>query len=136
MVVLPWMRRISVVVVFLALAACASGGSSMGTVTPITDLSSVAGRWDGLVRTTGDRNDLVELAIGADGTYRFSGGTRMIGTLDAPGRVAVQDGRLRFTGEEVTGTGTLYEKDGKRTLHFDLNTEKGRNFTGRFTPKP
>ena len=137
MVVLAWMRRISVVVVMLAVAACASGGGSMGTVTPITDLSSVAGRWDGLVRTSGDRDDLVELMIAPDGTYRFTAGARMIGAVDAPGRVAVQDGRLRFTGEEGgTGTGILYEKEGKRTLQFDLTSAKDRNYTGRLTPKP
>jgi hypothetical protein len=135
MVVLAWTRRMMLVVVLLAVTACASGGGSMGTVTPITDLSSVAGRWDGLVRTTGERDDLLELALSTDGTYRFTG-TKMIGDLDASGRVDVQDGRLRFTGQEVTGTGSLYDKDGKRTLQFDLTSAKGRNFSGRFTPKP
>jgi hypothetical protein len=135
MVVLAWIRRMMVVVVLLAVTACASGGGAMGTATPITDLSSVAGRWDGLVRSPGDRDDLLELALSTDGTYRFTG-TRMIGGLDASGRVDVQNGRLRFTGEGVTGTGSLYDKDGKRTLQFDLMSAKGQNFSGRFTPKP
>ena len=109
----------------------------MSTITPITDVASVAGKWDGLVRAPGDRDDLVELAIDPDGKYRFTSGARTVGAYENSGRVEVQNGRLRFTGDAgVTGTGALSEKDGKRTLQFDLTSAKDRNYTGRLTPKP
>ena len=41
-----------------------------------------------------------------------------------------------MTGEKSTGIGTLYVKDGKRTLIVEITTSNGRKFTARLTPRP
>lgn len=123
--------------VLLAAGACASSGQSRyGATVSIPNLQSVAGRWDGILQAGDDlREDFLNVVVGADGTYE-AGSARTIGSLEGRGRAEVQNGQLRLIGPRSSGIGTLYEKDGKRTLVVQVTGANGRQFTARLTPKP
>ena len=57
----------------IVLTACAAGGgaTSPGTPVTITDVKTVAGRWEGLMspETGRERDDFIEVAIGENRTY-------------------------------------------------------------------
>ena len=132
-----WIGSALLVTVVVALGACASAGgqSRHGDTVAVRDVQSIAGRWGGIVEELGRRQeDFVDVTVNADGSYQ-AGGARTIGVFEGPGRIDVQDGRLRLTGERSTGLGTLYEKDGKRTLVFEIITSNGRKFTARLSPR-
>ena len=60
----------------LGLAGCASNGASTSPTAPVTvtDVSSVAGRWAGLLSITEgrDREDYVEVIVDGNGAYQAS----------------------------------------------------------------
>ena len=122
--------------VVIALGACASSGASRhGAEVAIRDVQSVAGRWAGIVETSGRKeDDFVEFTLNGDGTY-VATGARTTGAFAGRGRVDVDQGKLRITSERSSGVGKLYEKDGKRTLILDIVMTNGRQFTGRLTPR-
>lgn len=131
--------RLAVVSLFVVLAAgaCASGGQSRyGATVPIAGLQTVAGRWDGILQSGDDlREDFLNVAIGTDGSYEARS-ARTVGSLEGRGRAEIVNGQLRLTGERSSGIGTLYDKDGKRTLVVQVTGANGRQFTARLTPKP
>jgi len=130
-----WMRKVAMIAVALAVVACATGGAH-GVSVPIRDLQSIAGRWQGLMQAAdSQQDDFIDVTLVADGTYQ-TGGARTVGVIDGRGRAAVQDGRLRLTGERSTATGRLFEKEGKRTLVIDVTAASGRQFTARLSPRP
>jgi hypothetical protein len=132
-----WIGSALLVAIVFALGACASGGGqSHGDMVAVRDVQSIAGRWAGIIESSGRQpDDFVDVTVNADGSYQ-AGGARTIGVFEGRGRIDVQDGRLRLTGERSTGLGTLYEKAGKRTLVFAITTSNGRQFTARLSPQP
>ena len=130
-----WTARLSLAMAVFV-AACATGGGR-GTATPIPDMQSIAGRWQGLLDgPSSGQEDFIEVVFNPDGTYRGTG-ARTIGVLDAYGRAQVRDGRLQLTGEKgATGTGTLFNNDGRRTLVVEMTGPTGKQFSARLTPKP
>jgi hypothetical protein len=124
-----------VLALVFALSACASGGSGRGAQVPIRDVQSIAGRWSGILEASGRRqDDFIDVTLNGDGTYQAEG-ARTIGVLEGHGRLEVDQGRLRVTGERSTGLGTLFENDGKRTLVIQIVTANGGQFTARLTPR-
>jgi hypothetical protein len=130
----PWLSGVA-----LLLSACASvgGGEGLGTAVPIAEISSVAGRWDGLMRWSSGRRDedFIEMTLNPDGSYRATT-ARVIGVVDAQGRMELRDGRLLLRGERSSGTATLYARDGRRTLVVVMTTMGGEQLSARLTPKP
>src|SRR4029453_1632635 len=91
----------------LGLARCGSSGATNQTApVAVTDVSSVAGKWGGLLSITGsrDREDYVEVTVDANGAYRASS-ARTIGVLDTKGTVTASGGRLVIKGDSA-GQGT------------------------------
>lgn len=95
-------RSLEMIVVIVALqvmAACSFFASSKDTrqwqPTSVTDLKSVAGKWQGLlVRNPRDReDDWVTLVINEAGAYEFAS-YRMIGVFAGKGKLALADGKL------------------------------------------
>jgi len=126
-----------VLAVIVALGACASGSgqSRYGAQVPVQSVQSLAGRWGGIVQSGFDqREDFVDVTIAPDGAYEART-ARTIGVLEGRGRVDVQDGRIRVMGTNASGFGTLYEKDGKRTMVLELAAPNGRQFSARLTPR-
>ena len=127
---------LSLAMVLVAGACASTGQSRYGAVVSIPDLKSVAGRWDGILQSGDDlREDFLNFVLNADGTYE-AGSARTVGALEGRGRAEVQNGQLRLTSQRSSGIGTLYDKDGKRTLVVQVTGANGRQFTARLTPKP
>lgn len=132
-----WMWSALVVSVVVGLGACASGGgqSRHGEMVPIQNVQSLAGRWGGILESSErSHDDFIDITINPDGTFQ-AGGARTIGVLEGRGTLAADGGRLKVTGEKSTGLGTLYDKDGKRTLVIEITTNNGRKFTARLLPR-
>ena len=129
-----WTRRLSLVMAVF-LVGCATG---RGALTPIPDLQSITGQWQGLLDgPSSGQEDVIDVVFNADGSYRGTGGARTMGVLVASGRAQVQNGRLQMTGDRgTTGTGTLFNKDGQRTLVVEMTDPTGKQFSARLRPKP
>lgn len=124
----------------LGLAGCASNGaaSSMAPIT-VTDVSSVAGRWAGLLSITEsrDREDYVEVIVDGNGAYRASA-ARTIGVLDVKGTVTASGGQLLIKGDSGGhGTATLYKQPppDERMLVVNGTASDGRAYTLRLRPQ-
>jgi hypothetical protein len=122
----------------IVLTACAAGGgaNNLGTPVTITDVKMVAGRWDGLMspETGRERDDFIEVTLGVDRTYEAKS-SRTIGAMDARGTYQISDGKVLFQGQRSTGTGTLWEKDGRRVLIVAVTTNEGLRYSARLSPK-
>jgi hypothetical protein len=80
---------------------------------PISDVRSLAGKWEGY--TTNERGTFpVTMTANEDGSYSVfvpAANTTVTGVMQ------VTDGKARFrTADGATGTTTLYEGEGKRVL--------------------
>jgi hypothetical protein len=105
----------------------------------VTDVSSVAGRWTGLLSITGsrDREDYVEVIVDGNGAYRASA-ARTIGVLDTKGTVTASGGRLLIKGDSGgQGTATLYKQPppDERMLVVNGTASDGRAYTLRLRPQ-
>jgi hypothetical protein len=135
-----WQTGVASLAVGLTLAGCAGGSASPRTTTAmaVTDVTTVAGAWSGLLELEGggDRNDFVELTVDRSGAYRASA-ARTVGLLDAKGTVAVTEGKIRLEGERgARATGTLYGPmaSPERALLLEGATPSGRRFSVRLRP--
>jgi hypothetical protein len=124
----------------LGLARCGSSGATNQTApVAVTDVSSVAGKWVGLLSITGsrDREDYVEVTVDMNGAYRASS-ARTIGVLDTKGTVTASGGRLVIKGDSGgQGTATLYTQPppDERMLVVNGTASDGRAYTLRLRPQ-
>jgi hypothetical protein len=124
----------------LGLAGCASNGATTPTApVAVTDVSSIAGKWAGLLSITGsrDREDYVEVTVDGNGAYRASS-ARTIGVLDTKGTVTASGGRLVIKGDSGgQGTATLYTQPppDERMLVVNGTASDGRAYTLRLRPQ-
>jgi hypothetical protein len=124
----------------LGAAGCAGSGATTSTApVAVTDVSSVAGRWVGLLAITGsrDREDYVEVVVDANGAYRASA-ARTIGVLDAKGTITASGGRLLIKGDSGgQGTATLYTQPppDQRMLVVNGTASDGRAYSLRLHPQ-
>jgi hypothetical protein len=120
------------------LAGCAVGTAPDApgwTAVPITDVKSVAGKWEGqLTRGHGPRDDWMEITIREDGTYELVS-FRTIGVLRGNGRVAVDGGKLRAQGERGTATLALATRGADRRLDVTMRTAEGADLRTTLVPK-
>ena len=109
------MSGIIAVVVAVALAGCAgmtpTGPPAEAVVVPITSFDAVTGKWAGIVTRSpaSRREDLVELTVDGDGSYRFTS-ARTIGVLQGSGKLALKDGALSSASEHGSATYRLVER--------------------------
>jgi hypothetical protein len=136
----PRLVRVLGLVLLLGLGGCASS-SETATQAPVTvtDVSSVAGKWAGLLAIAGgrDREDYVEVTVDGDGTYRASS-ARTIGLLDTRGTLTASGGRLIIKGESGgRGTAVLYTQPppDQRLLVINGTASDGRTYTLRLRPQ-
>ena len=128
-----WLTAVSAV---LMVAGCTSSAPrSAAVMVPVTTLDSVAGTWTGLLEMAGsqDRTDFVELIVDPAGAYRVKS-ARTIGLLDAGGKVAVGEGKMRLEGARgARAMATLYSDAAspQRTLVVEGATPAGRGFSAK-----
>jgi hypothetical protein len=104
----------------------------------ISDVASVAGKWSGLLELEGskDPDEFIELTVDREGSYKATA-SRTIGLLEAQGKIALADGKLRLQGlKGGTATGTLYAQPSSpdRSLLVEGATQSGRRFSARLKP--
>jgi hypothetical protein len=92
------LEMIAVIVAVQGMIACSlmdSKEKRQWQPTTITDMKSVAGKWQGLlVRNPRDwQDDWVTFGIGETGTYEFAS-YRMIGVFAGKGKLVLTDGKL------------------------------------------
>jgi hypothetical protein len=102
---------------------------------PITDVSEVAGKWDGLMRRIPPdrRDDWVTVAIGSDGRYEFSS-LRTIGVFSGHGQFAVNQGKLQSRSERGTVEAVLYQAGPQRMLKAKGRAADGTEYTAEVKP--
>ncbi len=101
--VVRFLQLSAFVVAVLTVAACSpvvSREASQWMPTPITELKSVAGRWEGLMIRTprSPTDDWVRLVIREGGAYEFAS-YRTIGVLSGTGTFTLVDGKLSAQSE-------------------------------------
>jgi hypothetical protein len=103
--------------------------------TPITDVSEVAGKWDGLMRRIPPerRDDWVTVAIAPDGRYEFSS-LRTIGVFTGHGEFSLIDGKLQSKSERGTVEAVLYQAGGQRMLKAKGRAADGTEYTAEVKP--
>lgn len=135
---LRWSLAMSALVLLSVLTACETPPSSRPPAwvpAPITEMSSVAGKWEGILRRVSQnkRNDLVAIMIEPDGRFRFAS-VRTIGLLSGEGTFTLKDGKLTFRSEKFTIDATLFEADGKRMLKAEGIASDGMGYNSELTP--
>ena len=131
-----------VAALFMSCTEIQPAQTSPSTVVSITDLNSVAGKWEGTLTpesrsSSSLRNaDWVEVIIrpldATQGTIEYAS-YRTIGALMGKGALMLDNGRLTSHGEKGSATYTLYETNGKSELRVDATTKKGLRFEAKLT---
>lgn len=101
----------------------------------ITDVSEVAGKWDGLMRRIPPdrRDDWVTVAIASDGRYEFSS-LRTIGIFTGHGEFALNEGRLISKSERGTVEAVLFQAGPQRMLKAKGRAADGTDYTAEVKP--
>lgn len=96
----------------------------------ITDLSTVAGKWEGVMRRIPPerRDDWVTVNIASDGRYQFTS-LRTIGVFGGYGEFAVNEGKLRSHSERGTIQAELYEAGAQRMIKAKGRAADGTEYT-------
>ena len=127
-----------VAIAVTALAACAGTtptGPPAETVVPITSFDAVKGKWAGVVRRmapASPREDLVELTVGEDGTYRFMT-ARTIGVLQGAASWPLKDGALSSASEHGSANYRLVDRGGQRVLKVEAVDRDGLRYSAELT---
>ena len=100
------------------------------TAVPITDIRSVAGRWEGMVERPGQR-DWVEMVIQDDGAYWIRS-YRGIGTYNGKGVFSVVDGKLTSRSEKGSATYILHQNHGEDVLSLNVTLNE-QTYSGHFS---
>ena len=123
------------VVAVLALAGCATQGSTVGMQpVPITDFKMVAGKWAGPVTGITSRDDWGEMTITPEGRFGF-GIARTIGVLEGGGPLTLADGKMQGKGARGSIVYTLYQSGNRRVLKGDATLSDGRQVNATLSPK-
>ncbi|HET7874286.1 MAG TPA: hypothetical protein VFN71_02075 [Methylomirabilota bacterium] len=129
----------TLIAVAAAFAACAGVGpyaTPAWPVVPISDIKSVAGRWEGLIQREpgGERDDFIQVTIKDDGTYQAAA-YRVIGALERTGKLSLQSGKLTASTDTGSATYTLYAGGGRRILRVEGGTrDSSLKFYGNLRP--
>jgi len=102
----------------------------------ITDLSSVAGKWEGLMRRIPPerkREEWVTVTIDPAGKFHFTS-VRTIGVFSGGGEFAVNEGKLKASSERGTIEAALYEAAGQRMLKAKGRAADGTDYTADVRP--
>lgn len=120
-----------VVLLFLFIFMASGCIAPLPPAQPATDLSAIAGTWEGSMTSMSGKSFFATKTITADGRY----------VLDAPGlgvftgSIAVVDGKYRSKSDSGAGmfTETLHEGDGKRILVS--RSDVGLNSSSQYTQR-
>jgi hypothetical protein len=111
----------------LACAVFAASEKPQWSPTAITDIKSIAGKWEGiLIRTPKARSDdWVNISIQDNGDYEFAS-YRTIGVFSGKGNLAVKDGKAMAQNEKGSLTMQLFTDKTKGQLMLKAES-KGKD---------
>ena len=112
-----------------------SGASNLEPIA-VTEVSSIAGTWEGLLEQSASRrDDWVRLMVQQDGTYHFEA-VRTIGVFSGNGKFEVENGKLIARGERGAVTFQLYRHSDKdtRVLKGEARSSDGMTYRTELTP--
>jgi hypothetical protein len=116
-----------IVPMLITMSAFAAACASLPLAISVTDLSQIAGKWQGAGYGPAGAASVTQ-TINADGTYSAE---LPSGTFT--GKIAISDGKLRGRSDQSGSTGTysLHEGNGKRVLTY--KSDDGR-ISSELTP--
>lgn len=100
----------------------------------IADASTVAGKWEGILRSRPPmkRNDLVTIVIAPDGKFRFVT-VRTVGVMSGEGTFTVTNGKLAASSDRGTIEASLFESGGQRMLKAEARAADGVEYNAEMT---
>jgi hypothetical protein len=134
------LRLYACVFVLAILTGCAGEPSqqeSSRTFVPITDLSMVAGDWEGMVKKDQSviPGPMVVLTIRANGTYTFVG-QRISDVALGSGFLEIRDGRVSGDTDRRIAQFALYDQQGKAVLVVESTVRQtGERYHGELLKK-
>ena len=123
-------------IVTFGVAAALAGCASLGAMTPValTDIKSVAGKWNGVVYRSGFEGEYIELTIREDGSYDFLS-RQTVGSASGRGKMVVSDGRLVIHGEKGRGVATVLKgPGGDRVMKVDATLSDNSLLSASLSP--
>ena len=134
----PFRLYAGAIVLGSILAGCGGGPVQQDpswSLVPITDVSMVAGEWEGTVKKDHAvlPEGLVQLTIHANGTYTFVG-ERISDVVLGSGFLEIRDGRLSGDTDRRIAMFTLYDHQGKNVLAVESTVRStGERYHGELT---
>ena len=120
----------------LAATALAASAKAQWSPTAITDIKTIAGKWEGImIRTPKSRNDdWVRFSIQENGDYDFAS-YRTIGVFSGKGNLTVKDGKATAQGEKGSVTVQLFtdKASGKSMLKAEGKGKDGISYRAELT---
>ena len=110
----------------LACAVFAASEKAQWSPTAITDIKTIAGKWEGImIRTPKSRtDDWVNVSIQDNGDYEFAS-YRTIGVFSGKGNLTVKDGKATAQSEKGSVTMQLFTDKTKGQVHAE-SREQGQ----------
>ena len=136
------LMTVSLTVGMITLMACSgvvSKPQSSWTEVPISDITSLAGKWEGVTwtepRRGGKHEDWVKVGISKSGQYKFAS-YRLIGVWLGSGNLLLEDGKLVTESKPDAGsaTFTLFQSNGERMLKVQGVTKGGIRQSAELKP--
>jgi hypothetical protein len=120
----------------LAATALAASAKAQWSPTAITDIKTIAGKWEGImIRTPKSRtDDWVRVSIQESGDYDFAS-YRTIGVFSGKGNLSVQDGKATAQSEKGSLTMQLFtdKASGKSMLKAESKGKDGISYRAELT---
>ena len=115
----------------LACAVFAASEKAQWSPTQITDIKSIAGKWEGImIRTPKSKtDDWVNMSIQDNGDYEFAS-YRTIGVFSGKGNLAVKDGKAVAQSEKGSQTMKIFtdKTKGKSMLKAEIMVKEGISY--------
>lgn len=126
----------SVLPALISLIACAAAlppEQQPAVPVVISDIKTVAGKWEGMVIREPFQRDWAELIIYEDGRFEYISHRSYLGIAKGGGRLKLNDGKLTSETERGQATYSLVERSGRRVLRVDVLSKQGLRYTAELT---
>jgi len=100
----------------------------------ISDIKTVAGKWQGMVIREPFQRDWAELTIHEDGHFEYVSHRDYLGIAKGGGMLKLTDGKLTSETERGHATYSLMERDGQRVLMVEALSKQGLRYTAELSP--
>ena len=129
-----WTRFTATVVFGFAASLVGCGGFGPLTPVAVSDVTSVAGTWKGVVYGSGSEPENITLTIREDGSYDVVS-RQKFGESRGRGQIVIREGHLIMQGVKGRGLGTLLStRAGDRVMNIQATLSDNSLLTAELTP--